>query len=65
MPKKYKVYDLYEYKETIGYADTMPEVKAIARERDNDTDGECAIYYAELNEDAGKYMFRDRKPCHY
>lgn len=28
--KKYKVYDLYEGKECIGYADTLSEVKKIA-----------------------------------
>lgn len=59
--KKYKVYDLYEFKECIGYADTMKEVKKLAREQYNATDGECAIYYAELNKDTNKYNFTERK----
>lgn len=59
--KKYKVYDLYDYKEVLGYADTMQEVKRLARERMDDTDGECCIYYAELNKDTQKYNFSQRK----
>ena len=55
--KRYKVYDLYDYKETIGYADNMQEVKALARQRFNDTDGEGRIYYAELNSVSQKYKF--------
>lgn len=59
--KKYKVYDLYDGKDCIGYADTLKEVKKLAREQYNDTDGECAIYYAELNQDTNKYNFDNRK----
>ena len=59
--KKYKVYDLCEWKEVIGFADTLREVRQIARERYNDTDGECAIYYAELNPETLKYKFTERK----
>lgn len=57
MKKKYRVYDLYDYKEILGYADTMKEVKRLAEERYNDTDGECDIWYAELNEETQKYKF--------
>lgn len=57
--KKYKVYDLYESKETLGYADTMDEVKLMAR--DQATDGECLVVCAELNPDTGKYRFSEYK----
>jgi hypothetical protein len=53
--KKYKVYDLCEGKETLGYADNMTEIKAIAKERYDDTDGECQIWYAPLSIVTGKY----------
>lgn len=52
--KKYKVYDLYEGKDVVGYADTLNEVKRLAREWFRDTDGECCIVYAELNTETGK-----------
>ena len=55
--KKYRVYDIYEGKDTIGYADTLTEVKRIAREQIEDTDGECMVVYAELNPETGKYRF--------
>ena len=59
--KKYKVYDLYEGKECIGYADTLSEVKKIARIQYDETDGECAIYYVKLNRDTGEYDFAKRQ----
>ena len=59
--KKYKIYDLYDYKEVIGYADTMQEVKRLAMRRIIDTDGECSIYYVELNQETQKYNFSQRK----
>lgn len=37
--KKYKVYDLYEGKDVVGYADTLNEVKRLAREWFRDTVG--------------------------
>lgn len=55
--KKFKVYDLYDGKETLGYVDSMAEIRALARQRVNDTDGECAIFYAELNPETNKYKF--------
>ena len=30
--KKYKVYDLYEGKDVVGYADTLNDVKHLARD---------------------------------
>ena len=47
MKRKYKVYDLYDYKETLGYVDNMREVRRLAAQQYDDTDGECCIYYAE------------------
>ena len=59
--KKYKVYDLYDGKLVLGYADTMKEVKKLAREQCRECDGECLIYYAELNEETNKYKFSSAK----
>lgn len=59
--KKYKVYDIYEGKETLGYADTMGEVKLMARDQAEATDGECCVVYAELNPDTGRYRFSEYK----
>ena len=59
--KKYKVYDLYEGKITLGYADNISEVKKLARAEYNDTDGECSIFYAELNPETNKYKFSEAK----
>ena len=55
--KKFKVYDLYDGKDVLGYADTLSEVKKIARTQYEATDGECAIFYAALNPETNKYMF--------
>ena len=63
--KKYKIYDLYEGKETIGYADTIEEMKKLSREWHKDTDGECIIVYAELNEETLKYRFSEYKEVKY
>jgi hypothetical protein len=59
--KKYKVYDIYEGKETLGYADTMDEVKLMARDQAEATDGECLVVCAELNPDTGRYRFSEYK----
>lgn len=59
--KKYKVYDLYEGKLTLGYADNMQEVRKLAREQYEATDGECSVYYAELNPETNKYKFSEAR----
>ena len=59
--KKFKVYDLYDGKETLGYADSMQEVREIGRKRFDDTDGECLLCYAELNPETNKYKFSSFK----
>ena len=63
--KKYKVYDIYEGKDTVGYADTIEEVKKLARRWHDDVDGECCIVYAELNKESGKYKFSNYKEVCY
>lgn len=57
--------DIYEEIDIIGHADTMQEVKQRARQRDNDTDGECHIVYSELKEDIQKYNFTNIKKPGY
>lgn len=42
--RKYKVVDYYDgAPECLGYADTLAGAKAIVKERENDTDGECDV----------------------
>ena len=53
--KKYKVIDLYEGSEVLGYCDTLFEVKKLTLKQIYDTDCECAVYYMTLNEDTQKY----------
>lgn len=53
--KRYKVIDLYEGYDVIGYADTLAEVKAMAKEYYMDTDGECDINFMQLNEKTQNY----------
>lgn len=54
--KKYKVKDIYDGSiETLGYCETMGEVRKLAKERDKDTDGEFDVWYLTLNEKTGKY----------
>lgn len=63
--KKIKIYDLYEGKETVGYCDTLKEAKKIARQWEEDTDGECIIVYAKLNNETEKYRFSEYKELKY
>ena len=60
--KKYKIYDICEGKDVLGYADTIDEVRRIAKKQSRDTDGDCCIVYAELNPETGKYKFSQYKP---
>lgn len=55
--EKYKVVDLLEVKETIGYANSISEVKNLARHWLENVSEEAAIYYYPLNEEKGKYDF--------
>lgn len=59
--KKYKVYDLLEGKEVLGFADTMEEINKIALEWFKDTDGECSIFFAELDNSTNKYKLSECK----
>lgn len=51
--KQYKVVDLYEGTQCIGYADTLDEVCDIYRQQIEDTDGECRIIVKERQADGG------------
>lgn len=55
MKPKYKVFDLMEYRDFLGCAFTMSDVIKIGMKQYRDTDGECAIYYQELNEDSDQW----------
>ena len=44
-----------EHKETIGYANTIDEIKKIAKGRYEDTDGYCSVFYYPLNKETNKY----------
>ena len=55
--KRFKVYDLYEGNDCIGYADTLREVKKIARIQYDETDGECDIFFVELDQETQHYDF--------
>lgn len=61
MKPRYKVYDTYDFIEVLGYCNTIAEVKKLTRQRIDDTDGECACVYSELNPETGKYKFSDYK----
>jgi hypothetical protein len=55
--KNFKVVDIYEGRDLLGYADTMQEVKKLAKQRVNDTDSECLIEVRELDTNINKYKF--------
>lgn len=64
--KKYKVVDLYDgYKDVLGYADNLQEVKNLAKQRCEETDGECQIWYYPLDPSDNKYDFSKRKFLKY
>lgn len=58
--KKYKVVDLEDGKETVGYADNMEEVKRLAKYWIENVTEEAAIFYYPLNKITGKYKFSER-----
>lgn len=47
---KYKVYDVYDYRELLGIVDTMDDVNRLTNERISCTDGECYIIIEEVND---------------
>jgi len=51
--KRYKVVDIYEGIQCIGYADSLIEVNIIYRQQMADTDGECNIVVKERQTDGG------------
>lgn len=63
--KKYKVVDLREFKETIGYANNLREIKKLAKEQYEETDGACSIFYYPMNKQTNRYEFSKRKFLEY
>lgn len=59
--KKYKVADLENGKETVGYADNIEEIKRLAKYWIENIAEETAIFYYPLNKITGKYKFSERK----
>ena len=60
--KKFKVVDLYDgYKDVLGYADNMREVKKLAKQRCEETEDECQIWYYPLDTTVNKYDFSQRQ----
>lgn len=55
--KKYKVVDLTEGRNFVGYADTLKEVKKLAKHWCEEVAEDAAIFYYPLNEETGKYEF--------
>lgn len=58
--KRYKVVDLLEGKETIGYADTITDIKRIAKHWIENVAEEAAIFYYPFDKASGKYKFSER-----
>lgn len=59
--KKYKVVDLLDgNKEIVGYADSLSEVKKLAKKWLDEVTEEAAIYYYPFNEEKGQYEISKR-----
>lgn len=56
---RYKLYDIYDYRELIGRYETMDAVRESARQRIDDTDGECSLMLFAMSKD-GRYILCDR-----
>lgn len=55
--KKFKVYDLTDGKDVLGYADNMQGVKKLGKEQYEATDGDCQIHYIKLDKETNKYKW--------
>lgn len=56
MPKKYRLYDVYEWDfELLGEFDTMQDVRRAAVQRDKETDGECCLSVFRFYKSSGVY----------
>lgn len=51
---RYKLFDVYDYRELLGRYETMDAVRSSARQRIEDTDGECSLLLFSMSKD-GKY----------
>jgi len=54
---KFKVIDILEGRDTLGYCNNMVQVNKLVVERIEDTDGECLIELRELNTETHKYRY--------
>jgi hypothetical protein len=50
MPRKYRVFDLYEAYGTVADCDTMEEAENIVSQWTEETDGECDLVIMEWSE---------------
>jgi len=50
MPRKYRVFDLYEDYGTVADCDTMEEANRIVSQWTDETDGECDLVIMEWSE---------------
>lgn len=55
MPKRFRLYDVYEGYDLLGEFDTMSEVRRAALQYDADTDGECCLMVARFYKVPGRY----------
>lgn len=58
--KDTKLWIYLEGKETIGYADTITDIKRIAKHWIENVAEEAAIFYYPFDKASGKYKFSDR-----
>lgn len=65
MKPKYKIVDIYEGLQTVGYAQTISEARQIAKQWDEDTDGENYLMYYPLNPVTGKYTREKALPLYF
>lgn len=54
--KKYKVVDLYDGIDVVGYANDRTTAKKLARMQAADTDGECYVVILVYDEQEQKYV---------
>ena len=57
--KLWKVVDMYEGYELLGYVDTKREALKLAHERADDTDGECYIVFRKLEDDGLYHIVKE------
>ena len=56
MPRKYRVFDLYDNFGSIGEADTLEEAQSLADQWEQETDGECELLIQRWSETYQTYV---------